>query len=58
MLSRSNWYGFGKERHDDLVDALTMMVSAVYEKKDRTVSMFERFNGLFGILMVFSLTFA
>jgi phage terminase large subunit-like protein len=27
--------GFGKERHDDLVDALTMMVTAVYEKKDR-----------------------
>ena len=26
--------GFGKERHDDLVDALTMMVTAVYEKKD------------------------
>lgn len=26
--------GFGKERHDDLVDALTIMVIAVYEKKD------------------------
>ena len=26
--------GFGKERHDDLVDAFTMMVSSVFEKKD------------------------
>jgi len=29
--------GFGKERHDDLVDAFTIMVNHVFGKKDHTV---------------------
>ncbi len=34
MMLVEQLVGFGKEKHDDLVDALTMMVTAVFEKKD------------------------
>lgn len=34
MMLVEQLVGFGKEKHDDLVDAFTMMVSSVFEKKD------------------------